>query len=245
MKCLKHSTFSQEQEGGYSQTSFLGMSQFVPSNGTHIVAKSLENEPPKDGSQACKCSRETSDCSRHPTGKDEWIALMQDFLASHTALLENARDTLTIETYGRKSSESLGKFGPNGSFSKTSQESFLINSLEQSSVIWPSSGMIADGRCWGLTRLVPRTKENAGGCWPTPLASDCEGGVNKCQNDGGGFYRVNKKGVRHGVKLRDAIGGKPNPVFDEWLMGFPIRYTELRRVETGKCLSRRPLRGKS
>lgn len=245
MKCSKHSTFSQEQEGGYSQTLFLGMSQFVPSNGTPIVAKSSGNEPPKDGSPACKCGKETLNCSQHPSGKDEWIASMRASLASHTALLENARDTLTIETCGRKSSESFGKFNQNGSFSKMSQASFPIDSLEPSSVIWPSSGMMRGGHCWELTRLVPRTKENVGGCWPTPRASDCEGGVTKCQNDGGGFYRVNKKGVRYGVKLRDAIGGKPNPVFDEWLMGFPIRYTELRRVETAKCLSMRPLRGKS
>ena len=43
--------------------------------------------------------------------------------------------------------------------------------------------------------------------WPTPTASDIEGGIAKDVQVGEkqGFYRENKKGERHGVKLRDAV----------------------------------------
>lgn len=40
--------------------------------------------------------------------------------------------------------------------------------------------------------------------WPTPR-SDYEGGVTEAYNDGKGWYRENKDGVRWGVKLRDAV----------------------------------------
>tara|TARA_R100000458_G_C8268479_1_gene243306 strand:+ start:956 stop:1927 length:972 start_codon:yes stop_codon:yes gene_type:complete len=81
--------------------------------------------------------------------------------------------------------------------------------------------------------------------WPTPTASDVEGGVAKdVQMENGNFFRENKKGERWGVKLRDAVnyssletpqaecqeeapGGKLNPTWVEWLMGFPKGWTDL------------------
>ena len=70
--------------------------------------------------------------------------------------------------------------------------------------------------------------------YPTPRASDIEGGIVKnVQIHNGRFYRVNKEGVRWGVKLRDAVyhlnktGGKINPQFWEALMGFPKDWTKI------------------
>ena len=43
--------------------------------------------------------------------------------------------------------------------------------------------------------------------WPTPRVSDTEGGVVKnVEKKNDSYSRVNKKGVRFGVKLRDAVG---------------------------------------
>ena len=48
--------------------------------------------------------------------------------------------------------------------------------------------------------------------YPTPTASDIEGGVAKdVQMKDGHFFRENKKGERWGVKLRDAITLLPTP----------------------------------
>ena len=104
--------------------------------------------------------------------------------------------------------------------------------------------------------------------YPTPRASDMEGGATKdVQIENGHFFRENKKGVRWGVKLRDAIemyptpvardhkdagynitwkesrdqksslprqvlkdnkpGGKLNPNFVEFLMGYPMNWTKV------------------
>jgi DNA (cytosine-5)-methyltransferase 1 len=112
--------------------------------------------------------------------------------------------------------------------------------------------------------------------WPTPRACDLEGGIVKnVELRNGSFSRVNKKGVRFGVKLKDAVhkieqmwptpraalgmsfkltqgmanlrhkkyletevayvekapGGTLNPMWVEWLMGYPAGYTDLKDWE--------------
>jgi hypothetical protein len=104
--------------------------------------------------------------------------------------------------------------------------------------------------------------------FPTPTASDMEGGAAKdVQIENGHFFRENKKGVRWGVKLRDGIemyptptqdsasertkkykqggmpltvavqmeqtklGGKLNPNFVEFLMGYPMNWTKIDPTE--------------
>lgn len=184
-----------------SPTLFSDMNQFARSSGTHTVAKSLERGLPKDGSLICTCGRETLGCSMHPSGKAEWIASMRDSLASLTPLLESAKDTLTIETSGRKSSESLGRFNQDGFFLKMCRELFQTDLSEPSSVTWPASGMMRDGRVWELTRLVPRTEGNDGGVWPTP---DANMGTRGGQNPG----RINPERT---FTLNDAIRMWPTP----------------------------------
>ena len=52
--------------------------------------------------------------------------------------------------------------------------------------------------------------------FPTPTASDIEGGVSKdVQFKNGHFFRENKKGERWGVKLRDAMSMYPTPRANE------------------------------
>jgi hypothetical protein len=74
--------------------------------------------------------------------------------------------------------------------------------------------------------------------YPTPRVLDTEGGVVKnVELIKGSFSRKNKKGVRWGVKLKDAVhhlekpktGGQLNPTWVEWIMGFPTGFTDLKR----------------
>jgi hypothetical protein len=43
--------------------------------------------------------------------------------------------------------------------------------------------------------------------------------------------------------MRSGNGGKLNPAWVEWLMGFPIGWSELEGSATPKCRSVPPLRG--
>jgi hypothetical protein len=66
--------------------------------------------------------------------------------------------------------------------------------------------------------------------WPTPTSS--EGGtVKNVEMNNGSFSRKNEKGVRWGVRLKDAVhytdpnnGGSLNPQWVAWLMGYKTEY---------------------
>jgi hypothetical protein len=60
--------------------------------------------------------------------------------------------------------------------------------------------------------------------WPTPVASDAwTDGLKSSQQ---------KDGSRHSLNLPSAVGGKLNPTWVEWLMGFPTGWTDLEDSET-------------
>ena len=68
---------------------------------------------------------------------------------------------------------SLARFDPDTSSWKTVQHSLLEDS-ESSSVIWPRSGMTANGQCWELPTLAHRISATGSGSsrtWPTPTAN--------------------------------------------------------------------------
>ena len=49
--------------------------------------------------------------------------------------------------------------------------------------------------------------------WPTPVARDWKGGSPE------------QRGRRRACQLNDAVGGRLDPSFVEWLMGFPEGWT--------------------
>jgi hypothetical protein len=72
---------------------------------------------------------------------------------------------------------SLARFDPDTSSWKTVQRSLLEDS-ESCSVIWPRSGMTANGQCWELPTLGHRTSATDSGLWQTPVADDAVNRVN-------------------------------------------------------------------
>jgi len=86
--------------------------------------------------------------------------------------------------------------------------------------------------------------------WPTPTVGCVEGGEqsNRVERTLGGGYilrKLNKPNMTYGAKLSDAVlfeekkkqildGGKLNPNWTEWLMGWPIGWTDLKPLETDK-----------
>ena len=86
--------------------------------------------------------------------------------------------------------------------------------------------------------------------WPTPTVGCVEGGEqsNRVERTLGGGYilrKLNKPNMTYGAKLSDAVlfeekqkqiinGGKLNPNWTEWLMGWPIGWTDLKPLGTDK-----------
>ena len=84
--------------------------------------------------------------------------------------------------------------------------------------------------------------------WPTPSVSDTEGGqqsdrVEQTQSGAYILRKKNKPDSTFGAKLSDAVlfeekngetGGQLNPTWVEWLMGWPLGWTDLKPLETDK-----------
>ncbi len=170
------------------------------------------------------------------TQSEMWTSSLVDTLASHSAVPASNVDRMMTATSGQQCLRSSSASGPLGLLERM----LLVTSAwasTKSSLTWKER-VTKQGHL--LYRLVPSTplKDAIGvGFWPTPRAAEAEGGVVKnTELINGSFSRKNKKGTRFGVKLKDAVhcvdGTKLNPQFAEWLMGFPIGWTDLNPSET-------------
>ncbi len=123
----------------------------------------------------------------------------------------------------------FAKLDPSGSLWRTPQCSFLEDS-EQFSETWPRSGLMLHGRCYLLPQLERHTYEKGSGFVPTPIRSDGDGGVRNLDREITCF------------NLRDwwaqlGLGRKRQnrrPEFWEWVMGWPIMWTDLQPQETDR-----------
>ena len=133
----------------------------------------------------------------------------------------------------------LARFDPSTQLWKTSQLS-LFGGLSEFSGTWPRSGMLRSGIVYQLDPLVRLTDETGSGYWPTPMAH--EGGTGPVSLTGavsGRFHMTLDRAVEldrlHQDSDQEAMtfetyrndGGKLNPNWIEWLMGYPTGWTEI------------------
>ena len=289
-------TFSLEPGGGSMPTLSSGISQSLPSSGTPTLAPFSEAEQPMDGSLVCTCGREMSGCSTHPSTLEKWIASQRDSLAQIFQQPVEAREsTVNAPDFTGKSYESPILYDLDSCSWRTPQLS-LVEDLDKSLVNWPSAGIMRDGRCYPLARLVTTMNDLDGGAsqkeiFLTPKCHETgEGSETYVKRTGDRtancfnslfsqlkafpFPRMDghrKKGVqaersnfyptpttqsnaqikgqyknpKSGTTLAGHIGGKPNPKFVAWLMGWPLSATSLNALEMDKFQSARRQRGKS
>jgi hypothetical protein len=142
--------------------------------------------------------------------------------------------------YGRSTPELLARYDRATSSWRTSQLC-LDGDLSEFSETWPRSGLMRSGTAYLLPPLVRLTDETGSGLWPTPAA------VSYGTNQGGGMGRVGP--IRPSLETmarqnlwptadrysglqsygQNAILGSLNPTWVEWLMGFPLGWTDCGR----------------
>ena len=158
----------------------------------------------------------------------EWALSLGDSPANHSVMQGNERVQKILDTCSQISRESSWSVNPTLSSSKMSKGLFQQNTKENPTQVFSNMSW-EDWRRWvteqrqeysqrvNAERL---TKENESslqqqGTFPTPTASDIEGGVAKdVQMKNGSFFRENADGVRWGVKLRDAVNWATPQVTD-------------------------------
>jgi hypothetical protein len=256
---------SQAQEADSLPTLSLDTRQLSLLSGIDTPAKSCENEQPKDGSPSCTCGKGMSDCSIHPRGMDEWVAYMRDSLARTLALQESRWASLRERDRGFtvKSCVLQGRWDTQTSSWKTLQTSFLTDS-EPSLETWPRWGMSAGGfvykhRMSGQTMNVIDGSSMQLLATPTATANQLYPSMMKhksCRNlamamlptptahnaKEGGYPSEHQ---RNTPTLAAVLGGKINPQYTEWMMGWPLDHTALRQSETVKSRSKPQSHGSS
>jgi len=101
--------------------------------------------------------------------------------------------------------------------------------LEDAVMIWPTprkndndQGYRGEGSSW-LGQNRGETLSNAVKRWPTPTVDD----ANNVTRASGDFQSLTRK-------VNESTGGTLNPNWVEWLMGWPIGYTDLQPLATDK-----------
>jgi hypothetical protein len=100
----------------------------------------------------------------------------------------------------------------------------LEEDLDWSSLTLPRWGSLHDGELWERTTQEPRTSATGSGCWPTPCASEARQGYQNRNNGKKGSQESLTTVVQGGPS--DQVGGSLNPTWVEWLMGWPLGWTD-------------------
>jgi hypothetical protein len=138
---------------------------------------------------------------------------------------------------GEKWLGSFTKWDPDSSLWRTHQCS-LLGDLEPFSETWPQWGLMRNGECWEQRTLEQTIRGIESGLlqkWPTPDASCGQRGTQpnwtpKRKSGHTAQYTINQA-VRD---MEKSSGGKLNPMWVEWLMGWPLGWTDLKPLEMDK-----------
>jgi hypothetical protein len=133
--------------------------------------------------------------------------------------------TETKADYGMSSGGLLAKYSRDSSEWKTAQCSLLGDS-EKFSETWPRWGSMRNGVAYLAEVSVPTIYEiESGSLLPTPT----------CHNAKEGAYPSEYE--RNTPTLATHVGGKIHPNFTEWMMRWPLDWTDLKPLATDKFQS--------
>jgi hypothetical protein len=144
---------------------------------------------------------------------------------------EKAQDLMeSDQDSGEKWQGSFAKYNPDTHSLRTPQCLLFEDSTEFCAIL-PKWGLMLDGELWEQQTLVQSTREIESGLSPTPPPHDnwptptTPSGGGNC--GGSGAY---KNAIKNGTHIPHSI----NPNLYEWLMGWPIGWTDLKPLAMGK-----------
>lgn len=155
-------------------------------------------------------------------GQEKSMLSQEDSLAKICLLQEKELDLMeSDQDCGKKWQGSFAKYDQPTHSLRTHQCSLFEDSTEYCATL-PKWGSMRTGECWELPMLEQNINETEYGLWPTPTTPS--GGGN-C--GGSGAY---KNAIKNGTHIPHSI----NPNLYEWLMGWPLGWTDLKPLVMGK-----------
>jgi len=251
--------YLQEQEEVSSEGISWDGTQFVPLSGKTTLG---EYCLPDSGTACCQDSPFGMTCapSRERLGRGVFRSSAEDFHARTSPSAAQERDwTERNLVCGPRWRGLLGRFSQDSCSLKTPHYSLLGGSNEFSGTL-PKWGMMLDGECLELTRPVLRIAAIESGsllATPTATANQLSPSMMKhpgCRNwlptsavadwspTNGEVYRTKTGTLRlkradgrtSRMGLEAHVGGKLNPTWVEWLMGWPTGWTDLKPLAMDK-----------
>lgn len=210
------------------------------------------------GSKMDACQNSQSGTTCEPlteTSGEEWLTLYREaFRAKTFHQPEKEQESKEQEAdYGKKWHELSVKYDRNTHSWKT-HRCLFDEDLPQSLVTLPKWGMMRSGVLFRLRTAEHPTCENESGYWPTPRANDGEKRGTIANNPRNGLpsaamystpcardWKDNGKSpaelARNSETLATQAGGRLNPTWVEWLMGWPLGWTDCDALVTDKFQS--------
>ena len=173
-------------------------------------------------------------------GEELLTLYREDFLARTSQPQEKAQGLMeNDQECGEKWRGSFTKYDPDLSLWKTHQCS-LLGDLESFSETWPQWGLMRHGECWERQMLVQTTNETESGLLPTPCARDGRGARSlQAQQKAG---RGASNSLPDYLRIRKNWQYPPVAVV-EYMMGWPLGWTDLKPLEMGRFLYARQPHG--
>lgn len=125
---------------------------------------------------------------------------------------------------------SFARYNPSTHSWRTAQCS-LFGGLTEFSETWPRWGMMQDGECLELVTPVRFTNAKEYGYWPTPMKNVAGKSPKTLAMVEDGKCQMT---LDRALAIRGDGVGLPNPEWVEWLMGWPMGWTDMRHLETAK-----------
>jgi hypothetical protein len=161
-------------------------------------------------------------------GEELLTLYLEDFHAKTSAQQEKAQELTENEAgCGSKWHASFTKYDPDSCLWKTHQCS-LVEDLESFSETWPQWGLMRNGECWEQRTLDLLITEPEFGWLPTPVVSDASGAGRNYPRKG-----------RSVSSLKDYLSEQyrlayPPVNITEYMMGWPLGWTDLKPLEMDK-----------
>ncbi len=131
--------------------------------------------------------------------------------------------------FGEKWQELSVRYDPASSSWRT-HRSLWDEDLPACSLTLPTWGLMLNGALWERRTWEHLTTGNDAGLWPTPrkqMTRPCKPRLN--------LKNQHKSNLEEVVALEQGTdGGRLNPMWVEWLMGWPIKWTDSQPLETDK-----------
>ena len=161
-------------------------------------------------------------------GEELLTLYLEDFRAKTLVQQEKVQELKeSDQECGEKWRASFAKYDPDMRLWRTHQCS-LLGDLEPFSETFPQWGLMRDGECWEQVTLEQTIRETESGLsqeiekFPTPTSHNSKEGAYPAEY------------TRKTPSLATHAGGKLNPMWVEWLMGWLLGWTDLKPLEMDK-----------